>query len=330
MLARAPRSGKFRNMATWIVMGVVAASMLSAAWTCYDQQTISLQDISLAWALLAVIMYGLFSVANAWGWSLILAAMAHPMHAQEAISLWIRCESLRWLPGSVWNFGARAVETTRRGTPKLTCAASMVLDLLFAVSSRLLIVVVVYLSSRQALHVWVARIPFGQIATVACAVLLMTGIGVMATRRAFHTRQQTSFQDVLLAIRGADRIWMKLVAVQCYYLMTSVWQGLGFVCVVRCIHPDGGASPAALIALSSAAWLVGFFAIFAPGGLVVREAFLATALAGWLPPAESIAIAVGWRALQIMVETVLLVAVLTTVRPRPYGLIRPLRRKASQ
>jgi len=72
--------------------------------------------------------------------------------------------------------------------------------------------------------------------------------------------------------------------------------------VFRAVTPESNVPLLAVIGANAAAWLIGFFAIMAPGGLVVREGAMATLLVAWLPAEQAIAAAIIWRFLQIAVE----------------------------
>lgn len=312
---------KPRQLAVRAVMGAMVIVMLWTAWGSFQQQSISLRTMSPAWAGTAALLYATFCVANAWGWSLVLEALDHPLRPWEAICVWVRCESLRWLPGSIWNYGARAVEATQRGVPRLTCASSMMLELLFAVGSRLLIVSAVGTLWSEDLRPWWTTIRLDRTSSVACAGVVFTGITglwILFRARVRHPIRPNPvaphLRGLLALLNGEGCAGGRLAMVQCFYVATCLLHGFGFCCVVNCVHPHSAVPTAVLIGINAAAWLVGFFAVFAPGGLVVREAFLAAALAGWFSSAESIAIAVGWRILQIMVEAVVLIAVLTLER----------------
>jgi hypothetical protein len=87
-----------------------------------------------------------------------------------------------------------------------------------------------------------------------------------------------------------------------FYVAMALFNGAILLIIVWSV-PDGASCPAsAVIAANALAWLVGFFAIFAPGGLVVRETCLATLLAQWMLPEGAIAVALAWRLVQIASE----------------------------
>ncbi len=285
----------------------------SALAVCARQETISLNDIQWTSLVWAAVCYALFCVANAYGWSLILRALRHAIPSGQAISLWLRCEALRWLPGSVWNFGARSVEAHNRGVPQLMGAASMTLELFYSILGRFLIVVIACALTASELRAVVVQVPLQHIAisAIGIGVVMLTMIVIVQRRgRLGQASQRSQLRDVTRVLATSRHLVSKLFVLQGYYVVVSLLQGYALVHIVRGIHPYCPASTLTLIAINSAAWLVGFFAIFAPGGLVVREAFLATVLAAWCSPVESISIAVIWRMLQITVEASILVCVL--------------------
>jgi hypothetical protein len=88
-----------------------------------------------------------------------------------------------------------------------------------------------------------------------------------------------------------------------FYIAMGLLNGATLVVIVRSF-PEGTDCPIwAVIAANAVAWLVGFFALFAPGGLIVREACLASLLAPWMTPGHAITIALAWRLIQIIAES---------------------------
>ena len=78
--------------------------------------------------------------------------------------------------------------------------------------------------------------------------------------------------------------------------------GLVFAAVLAAM-PGGSACPiSAAVAANAIAWLAGSFAIFAPGGLIVREGCLAALLTAWIPLPQAVVITLVWRAVQIISE----------------------------
>ncbi len=89
--------------------------------------------------------------------------------------------------------------------------------------------------------------------------------------------------------------------------------------MVRAAPGGDRCSVAVALAANSIAWLAGLFALFAPGGLVVREATIAVLLCGLMPPEQAVTVALAWRAVQVAAEVGGTVAIL------PVGPIGPER-----
>ena len=60
----------------------------------------------------------------------------------------------------------------------------------------------------------------------------------------------------------------------------------------------------AMIAATATAWIIGFFAVFSPGGILVREAALAALLLPWLPYETGFILAILSRFAQLIAEVV--------------------------
>ncbi len=250
--------------------------------------------------LLSAGLYAAYCGFNAFGWALILRSFGYPITAAAAVPLWIRCEALRWLPGSVWNFGARAVEVRKLGVPQSIAAASMTFELMFSVASKVLFAVWGGFLFANQLHA-TPRVDI-VVGTVVGVALLMAI--VLRNKLDLAGRQYAAIKSACATAFTRKRLRDNL-SLFAYYLCTGLLQGIALKFLVVAITGNGNVSTMVLVSANAAAWLAGFFALFAPGGIVVREAALATALATWLPPAECVSIALCWRLLQTIIEVVL-------------------------
>jgi hypothetical protein len=109
---------------------------------------------------------------------------------------------------------------------------------------------------------------------------------------------------VSVRLRSAD---LALLAI--YYTTLSLLHGVALAMVIRAMAGENTVPLAAAIAASALAWLVGYLAVFAPSGIVIREAALATMLSTWLTPGMAFGVAVTMRGLQILAELLLLALV---------------------
>jgi hypothetical protein len=255
---------------------------------------------TLALALGLSIVY---RVVNAGGWCLILRSLGEPVSTVQGVRIWLAAEACRWLPGSLWSFGSRAVLASRRGLPAPTVGVSLVVELGVTVAAWLAV------AGMGCYHL---RVPVPSILhrassiawLIAGAVLLAVGCGMGILR---STRLRTRLGSLRLNLQ---RLWRMrpdgriLAEAFLFYVAMGILNGVPLLAMVRSI-PTGASCPVlAVLAANAVAWLAGFFALFAPGGLVVREACLVLLLAPWLPAEQAIAVALAWRLIQIVAEAV--------------------------
>jgi uncharacterized protein (TIRG00374 family) len=114
-------------------------------------------------------------------------------------------------------------------------------------------------------------------------------------------RKLRSFRDgvdTLKTIRPNPR----LLAIALLYNIGLCWlNGLGFWVVLQALS-RAPVSLSAAVAINAFAWMAGFLAVGAPGGIGIREGTSAVLLAAILPTEDAILVTVAWRLLQIFDE----------------------------
>jgi uncharacterized membrane protein YbhN (UPF0104 family) len=134
-------------------------------------------------------------------------------------------------------------------------------------------------------------------------------VGLWASRSAWLRARLTSLFHRLGELRRLPVDRLAVARAFLFYVGMGVFNGVTFLAVVRSA-PDGANCPtASVVAANAVAWLAGFVALFAPGGLVIREACLAALLSPWLPPGQAIMVALAWRLVQMISEVVCFVGV---------------------
>ena len=118
-----------------------------------------------------------------------------------------------------------------------------------------------------------------------------------------------------LSVKVSSLSWAWAAALQLFYIGLAGLGGLALLCVITAFNGDAEIPVLAVIGANSVAWLIGLLALFAPGGIVVREGVLAAVLAVWIPLDVAISVAIVWRIVQIVGELVLL-SFFTLSRPR--------------
>jgi hypothetical protein len=249
---------------------------------------------------------------NAYVWKIVLLALGdRSLPGGTAVRIWLTTQTCRWLPGGVWHYGSRTVQSIAHGVSSTITVASMALELLLTVVACGLVTlagVVVY-GSRQ--------LQMERLLSERSLWIVMAGtlaIGLMAAAAYGSLRWCPQKYDALKERFSAlwvvrPRIPLTLACLGVYVIL-SVVNGITFYAVIRSVSPTSEVPVLAAVAANALAWLVGLFAVMAPGGLVVREATLALQLGLWMPMGEALFVAVVWRFVQLVVELICVTAAL--------------------
>jgi hypothetical protein len=292
-------------------IALVLGTMFSAILAGYKQCGADLLALHIPALTVSVSLCALYVALNALGWTLVLKIFGKTLPASIGIPTWIRSEAFRWLPGSIWNFGARAAQSRKHGIPTTVGAASILGELIFSISARLIIVAAACAFYGPTLMKCLSQMPPWGIGMVTF-VIAAAGLGVVLRRRLTGRKgsRVLTMKQVFVAWSAVKSRGRDLFAVMLYYVAICALQGIALKYLIVGLDVGDHVPTLALIAVNAAAWLVGFVTVFAPSGIVIREAVLATALTTWLSPTHSLAVAVGWRMMQIAVEATLFLLVL--------------------
>ena len=224
-----------------------------------------------------------FVAAVVW-WVSLAVAWASLIGDRAGVVSWCRTQVARYVPGAIWVVIARATSVKGRLPDKLT-----------AVTAEYVIVLLIALAAGGVLAGvedwrWFALVP------LAAAPLVASG---WLERRTKLTR---------------GGIHRTTVAYSVGYLA----YGVSAVLVQVAISGDGDLTDMLYVAgAACVAWAVGLLAVFAPGGVGVREIAYVWMLSGLYPTVELQAAAVATRLITVLAE----LAVLAVVsRPRPHRL----------
>ena len=256
------------------------------------------------WLLPALGLCVLHRLVNSLGWTMVLWAMGRPLPARTGARIWLASEAFRWLPGSVWAYGSRGVLAARAGIPPAVAAASLIWELLITVLAWASV-------AALALGCWAGPIPPAIEAAgrslvdrpwmstlgVAAAALVAVLVGSKALGRKLSRLSESGASFRRFRVDGPG-----FLRVYSFHLAMVLANGGIFWLVLRAAPGGDRCTVAVALAANSIAWLAGLFAVFAPGGLVVREATIAVLLSGAMPPEQAFTVALAWRAVQVAAE----------------------------
>jgi uncharacterized membrane protein YbhN (UPF0104 family) len=215
----------------------------------------------------AVVLAAVATVAAALIWLAILNSLGVRTHLRSA-GIFVQAQLGKYIPGSVWQYAGRAAVARSQGLPVRPVAVSLPIE--FAASA-----IAAGATGAFLLGWWGALI-------VAAAAIILVVVERPARLRA-------------VAVPATLRATL---------LYVTVWLLLG-VSFWLCAYGLVGVPAEDLAYYTGSfaiAWLAGLLAIYAPGGLGVREAVLVALLSGRIGAANALVVAAAHRLILVLVD----------------------------
>lgn len=210
-------------------------------------------------------------------WRAILAALGHRLPVGASTRIWSTSELARYLPGVVWQVVGRVWLVKPYGVRGSVCTSSQVLELILFLLANVLVAV------TALLFFGYKRVDDAARGWLATCMALVPVLAIVIHPRVFH-----ALSSRLLRLFNKPPLERVLPASLMYGLLAFavlglLWQGLALWLTVG--------APLGLIidkwwVIAGAyclAWIAGFLAVWAPGGLGVRELIFMLAIHVALP-----------------------------------------------
>jgi hypothetical protein len=217
-------------------------------------------------------------------WRRVIVAAGERLSIGDAARIWFISNLGKYVPGKIWSIAAMTVMAKEQNVSPLTAAGSSVLMQLVSIATGIGVVLV---TGAQA-------VDHRTIAVVA-GVLIVAGLAATPALLPVAGRLVSSMtgRDISLPRIPASTVWMAAAS------STISWiaYGIAFQFFVKGVLGSASGATTSYIAVYAASYIIGFLALFAPGGAVVRESAMVTgmlrlALSG---RADALAIAVASR-----------------------------------
>jgi uncharacterized membrane protein YbhN (UPF0104 family) len=247
----------------------------------WRDSNIDLARVGWGWLVGAMVLAGWAIVASAFVWLEILRGLGAPTRPRLA-GIYLQAQLAKYVPGSLWQYAGRSALARAHGLPIRLVGKSLPIELCASTYAAAAF-------SMLLLGWWGAIGVVGVLGTAPLAGSLM--------------RQQR------VTLRTAARAAV---------LYGAMWPffGASFWMTARAfVHVPADDLPFYMGAFA-AAWIVGFFAIYAPGGLGVREAMLIALLRGRIGAADALVVAAASRAILTLLDVLMAAAGLLLLRQR--------------
>lgn len=281
-----------RRYLVWVVQGALAVALvvfvgraLAQNWAEFRALRVDLAvrpgPIALA-AITTLLTYALLIEA----WRRVLAGWGDRLPYSEAAYIWTVSNLARYIPGKVWTIAGLAALARRAGASAGAATASSLAIQALAVATG---AAVTALAVPGTAEIWVL---------VPAIALALGGVGVLVW--------EPSAIRVLRLLGGGDDsrplpLGPVLLAAGAT-LASWVTHGTAFWLLSRGVLTGAPLELSAAIPAFAAGYILGLLALFAPGGIGVREAVLVAVLTPLVGAGDAVAVAVVSRLFLTVME----------------------------
>lgn len=291
-MAEGPAELKRKKIIDILKWAWIAVVVLAAGWYFYHRyqeissylNTLSIARLSLS---LLVLLIGKFLVAEITRFS--LQRVGVQVGFFEALTITFVTQLGKYLPGGIWHFAGKFGVYKLKGISTKDSTKALVLENLWLFSSSgVLGIVLLLISSRQVicdLSGVLCRDGFLNLISVILPLFWI--IGLIFFEWIFLEKKKVQAKEF----------------VQQVLVMISIWIAFGLSYWL--VFPPRGGFFLQITGAFSLSWLAGYAAIFAPGGIGIRELMLTAILGAFFSSSEVAIYATVHRLLWVLAEILL-------------------------
>lgn len=272
--------------AQWILAIVIVLFAVRALRGQWSNAAARLQSLHPDWiwiiAATGIVMATYLLLIETWRRTVI--GSGQTLTFSDAARIWFVSNLGKYVPGKIWSIAAMTMMARESSVSGGVAAGSSVMIQLVTIVAGIGVVMV---TGAQAVD--------HPVIAVIAAVLIVFALALAPRALPIVGRLATSLtgREMNLPRMRASLVWMAVIN----SVISWVAYGVAFQFFVRGIIGSAAGATTSYIAVYAASYIIGFLALFAPGGAVVRESAIVTgmvrfALSG---QADALAIAVTSR-----------------------------------
>ena len=262
-----------------VLIGVVGRSV-AENWKEFSSLGLSI-DPKPGWIGLAVVTvwltYGLLIHA----WRQVLLGWGQSLGYASAVHIWCLSNLGRYLPGKLWAIAALVMLARRKGIEGWTAAASALAMQALAIGTGVVVVAVGLPKAASPVQLVAA-------ATVSIVAVVVLVWEPLAARTVRLIKPATKFRSLSIGTALAAAIAT---------LLSWVLYGAAFWFLARGLFGPTDLTFSMAVGVFGAGYIVGLLALFAPGGIGVRELVLVALLSPAIGSGAALALSIASRLL---------------------------------
>ena len=277
----AKRNGRIVRIAQWILAAVVigfAGRELARQWSGVGP---ALQSLRVDWSYVAasgaLVLATYLLLIEAWRTT--LRVWSERLSFRNAARIWFVSNLGKYVPGKVWQIAAMGAMAQREGiTAVAAIGSSLVVNLVNVIAGFAIIA----LTAGGEIAVAIGADAAARTArTTELAVIAIAAIGVaalvvapLAVPRLTAIAARITGRSLAVPNIPPRAIWIAAATT------TTSWvlYGIAFALFAKGVSASATGNASSYIAVYTGSYLAGYLALFAPGGVGVREAVLVLAM----------------------------------------------------
>jgi uncharacterized membrane protein YbhN (UPF0104 family) len=302
----APSTRSLLRAAQWVLIIAVlvfATAELARQWGAVEAAAKSAElhwGPTVASCLLVFVSYTVLVEA----WRRMVAGFGSTITYSDAATIWFISNLGKYIPGKVWQLGSMALMARERGVSPMAAAGSAVVMTMIHTVAGFGVVAIT--------GVTVLDLPLvAVIALVASGALLLLSPHIVP--RVASVLARILKREIPLRAPTARSLWYAAAA----STLSWVLYGLAFYLLSLGVGIPPAGAPGVYVAVFGGSYLLGFLALFAPGGVGVREVVMAAALTKFgMPQGPAILLVLASRLWLTVLELIPALALLLRYRLR--------------
>jgi len=288
--------------AVLFVVAVLIARAVQRNWAEFRALDVNLQP-QPAWLALSALAVFLSYALFIGGWRRLLAGWGHRLGIAPAARIWTLSNLGRYLPGKIWSIAGLVVLAQRAGVQGAVAAASAVAFQALVLGTGVAVVAAAMPRATSPLRLAVGL------------VVALASLGALAWAPASRR-----LSKVMNTARPLTPLPLSAVGLGGAYILAG-WlaYGLSFWLFARGLVSAPELSVVTAAGIFTFSYVLGTLALFAPGGIGVREVVLISLLAPVVGSGGAIAVSVGSRILLTLTEASAALISLALVRGNASG-----------
>ncbi|MBI2864685.1 MAG: flippase-like domain-containing protein [Chloroflexi bacterium] len=270
--------GRTRTVIRWGVVCLVLAFWGIYLWRNGDSLWSHDWQVNYYWLALSFLVVLVFWATLVVIWQRVLIASGGRLGLRAAARLWATSMLARYLPGGMWHIAGRVYLAQEAGESRAAVLVSTVMEQILCLITSLLLLLISlpFWDTDYARFTPALLLVLPLAATVHPAVLRR--LGGIALR--FAGRKAGRIGAPALAVESfSPPAFRSVLKVAALYALPNLLAALSLYLSAAAVGPVSPGQFPAFEGAYTFGWVLGFFAVFAPSGLGVREGAIAVLLA---------------------------------------------------